>query len=73
MTEPRDSSADLLQVLVSLRESAIECDIVQIGVSTWAIHGVIPVDGEVLLAEFDTYEDAKSILEQVYTTPSETG
>jgi len=73
MTEPRDSSADLLQVLVSLRESAIECDIVQIGVSTWAIHGVIPVDGEVLLAEFDTYEDAKSILEQVYATPSETG
>ena len=37
-------------------------DIVVIGAHTFAIHGVIPVDGDVLLAEFDTYDQARLAL-----------
>jgi hypothetical protein len=31
----------------------------------WAIHGYIPVDGEVILAEFDHRETARAILAQL--------
>jgi hypothetical protein len=33
-------------------------DVLEIGRDTWAIHGVIPVDGEDLMAEFETYDEA---------------
>ena len=31
----------------------------------WAIHGYIPVDGEVILAEFDHRETARAVLAQL--------
>ena len=37
-------------------------DIFQVDVRTWAIHGSVPVDGEVILAEFDRPETARSVL-----------
>jgi len=40
-------------------------DIVKIDPHTWAIHGYIPVDGEVLLAEFDRPESARVALERL--------
>jgi hypothetical protein len=40
-------------------------DLFQIDTQTWAIHGYIPVDGEVILAEFDHPETAKTVLDQV--------
>jgi hypothetical protein len=40
-------------------------DVVQIDDQTWAIHGFIAVDGEVILAEFTTQDDARSALEQL--------
>ena len=66
MNDPRDETADLLLFMYDLRENGVECDIVQVSTSTWAIHGVIPVDGEVLLAEFESYEEAQNLLEQLY-------
>ena len=40
-------------------------DIVPIDDQTWAIHGSIAVDGQVILAEFITQDDARSALEQL--------
>ena len=45
-------------------------DIVKIDPHTWAIHGYIPVDGEVLLAEFDGPENARVALERLSAAES---
>ena len=37
-------------------------DIVQIGCCTWGIHGSFPVDGEVLVAEYSSFEEASAAL-----------
>src|SRR5262245_33134010 len=37
-------------------------DIVQIGDATWGIHGSFPVDGEVLVAEYPSFEEASAAL-----------
>jgi hypothetical protein len=39
-----------------------DCDVFPVDESTWAIHGPIPVDGEVILAEFASKEDAQVAL-----------
>ena len=56
-----------VQLLRDLEEeyASIEGDIVQVGDGAWAIHGVIPVDGDVLMAEFQTYDEARSVLDSV--------
>jgi hypothetical protein len=49
-----------------LEESTqIAGDIVQIDPHTWAIYGSIPVDGEVILAEFDRPESARLALDEL--------
>jgi hypothetical protein len=40
--------------------------VLDVGYGLWVIHGVIPVDGAVLMAEFDSYEDARHTLDQLY-------
>ena len=51
-----------------LEENAIVAgDIVAINAHTWAIHGSIPVDGEVIMAEFDRLADAQAALDQLNT------
>jgi len=42
-------------------------DIAEIGTHTWAIHGVIPVDGDVIMAEFSSYGEARVVLDQLST------
>jgi hypothetical protein len=37
-------------------------DLFQMDAEIWAIHGSIPVDGEVILAEFDQRETAATVL-----------
>ena len=41
-------------------------DIVQIDAQTWAIHGFIAVDGEVIMAEFNSRSDAEAAIEQLW-------
>jgi hypothetical protein len=50
-----------------LREENLEIagDVAAVGESSWVIHGIIPVDGEVIVAEFDSYELARSVLDTV--------
>ena len=45
--------------------AVIAGDVAEIGDGTWAIHGVIPVDGEVIMAEFTTYDQARTVLDQL--------
>ncbi len=40
-------------------------DLFQLDARMWAIHGYIPVDGEVILAEFDHQETARAVLAQL--------
>ena len=45
--------------------------LVPIGDETWAIYGSIPVDGEVIVAEFDSRADAESALERIAAAEQE--
>jgi hypothetical protein len=58
---------DELQFLRDLVEeyASIAGDVLQIGDNLWAIHGYIPVDCDVLMAEFDSYDQAANALEQL--------
>ena len=42
-----------------------DCNLVQVDAQTWAIHGSIAVDGEVILAEFTAGEAAEVALERL--------
>jgi hypothetical protein len=46
-------------------------DVAEIGTHTWAIHGVIPVGGDVIVAEFDTYSEARVVLDTISTNGQE--
>jgi hypothetical protein len=75
MNSPRDRDPDRqLQFLLELLEenALIDGDVLEISHDTWAIHGLVPVDGEILMAEFDTYDEARNVLDQVrrMTRPS---
>jgi hypothetical protein len=51
---------EILQV-----DARIAGDVVEINATTWGIHGVIAVDGDVLIVEFDRREDARIVLEEI--------
>jgi hypothetical protein len=56
-----------------IQGSWVDGDVFQVDDHTWAIHGVIPVDGEVILAEFDKPEDAQAVLESLAVTSRDEG
>jgi hypothetical protein len=62
---PADEQLQFLHDLVE-ENASISGDVLPVGNNLWAIHGYIPVDGEVLMAEFESYEQATSTLEQVF-------
>jgi hypothetical protein len=43
----------------------LDHDVFQMDAQVWAIHGYIPVDGEVILAEYDRRDTAKAVLAQL--------
>jgi hypothetical protein len=46
-------------------DASIDLDILKFGNDAWAIHGVFPYDGEVPMAVFDSYAEAKQALDEV--------
>jgi hypothetical protein len=62
--EPPDGRVEFLRELLD-EHAAIAGDVTEIAGNTWAIHGVIPVDGDVIIAEFDTYNQAKDVLDSL--------
>jgi hypothetical protein len=51
----------------------VSCELVPIDDHTWAIHGSIAVDGEVIVAEFDDRDDAEIAVEEIAAITSERG
>ena len=58
------SEVRALEQLVEERV-CIAGDVVEVSVGVWAIHGSIPVDGEVILAEFPLLAEARSVLDRL--------
>ena len=54
----------LLEAFVN-DQARVAGDVIEIGPHTWAIHGVIPVDGDVIMGEFDSLQDAHAVLEKL--------
>jgi hypothetical protein len=59
--EQDDEKILFVQQLIEDR-ATIAADIVEVDSHTWAIHGVIPVGGDVIMAEFETQDEAKAVL-----------
>jgi hypothetical protein len=51
--------------LLQMENLEIAGDVAGIRSDTWVIHGVIPYDGEVIVAEFETYAMARAVLDTV--------
>ena len=68
-SDDRDPDRQLQFLLELLDDNAsIDGDVLEISNDTWAIHGQIAVEGEILMAEFGTYEQAKNVLDRVRRT-----
>ena len=59
-----DHQLEFLEVLIE-ENASIAGDVLQVGTHLWAIHGFIPVDGDVLMAEFASYDQATNTLDQL--------
>jgi hypothetical protein len=64
MIQQPDRQLQFLQELAA-GHATIAGDVVEVDTRTWAIHGSIAVDGEVLMAEYDTRELAQRALQQL--------
>ena len=64
MNEPRELNPSDVRAVEDLIDEHVpfDCDVIPIDSHTWAIHGSIPVDGEVILGEFHTKEGADAAL-----------
>ena len=63
-----DRRVQFLQELVE-ENAWIQGSVLYVGYDIWAIHGIIAVDGDVLMAEFESYDQAQSALDEVLSTP----
>lgn len=74
MSTRQEVLAHQLQLLTYLVEqhSMIAGDVIQIAAHRWAIYGAIPVDGNVLVAEYDTVEEAQDVLGSLSPKPHRT-
>jgi hypothetical protein len=76
MNERHDDHSDgQLRIVQELMEenASIDGDVLEISKDTWAIHGVFPYDGEVPIAVFDTYDEARQVLDEVRDTARPVG
>lgn len=65
MPDQRGERSELLMDSILHQHPRLEQDVFQMDAHMWAIHGYIPVDGEVILAEFDQPETARDFLAQL--------
>jgi hypothetical protein len=59
-----DRQLEFLEELIE-EHATVAGDIIEIDSRTWAIHGVIAVDGDVIMAEYDSEEHARTALGQL--------
>ena len=63
MSDP-DAQLVFLEEMVE-EHATIAGDVIEIDAHTWAIHGSIAVDGEVIMAEYDSEERARFALDEL--------
>src|SRR2546430_2900742 len=64
--EQSNAHQQIIEYLIQV-QARVARDVVQIAPSTWAIHGPIAADGEVILAEFNTREGADAAIDQLWS------
>jgi hypothetical protein len=62
--EQRVETAAFFDALMNL-QARVAGDVIEIAEHTWAIHAVIPVDGDVIIGEFDSPQAGREVLEQL--------
>jgi hypothetical protein len=71
MDEPHDDQSDpqvpFIRKLVDENVSIVG-DPVEVRKDRWVVHGVLPYGGEVPMAVFDTYDEARHALDEVLGT-----
>jgi hypothetical protein len=65
MPNQRGERPEVVIDLILHHHPRLDHDVFQMDAQTWAICGYIPVDGEVILAEFDHSETARAALAQL--------
>jgi hypothetical protein len=65
MPYQRGERPEMLVDSILHQHPRLDHDLFQIDAQVWAILGYIPVDGEVILAEFDRRETAMALLAQL--------
>jgi hypothetical protein len=65
MPDQRDERHEMMIDLILHQRPRLDQDLFQMDAQIWAILGYIPVDGEVILAEFDHRETAIAVLAQL--------
>jgi hypothetical protein len=67
--KPREAKPmhDDLQTIEALIDEhvLVDCYLVPIDAQTWAIHGYIAVDGNVIVAEFDDLDEAEAAIARI--------
>jgi len=64
MTNEQDPQLVFLEELVE-EHASIAGDVVEIDTHTWAIHGQIAIDGDVIMAEYESEEHARFVLDEL--------
>ena len=64
-------TVEIVQALID-QHVRVARDIVPIDNDTWAIHGLIAVDGEVIMAEFTDMREAQAAVVRLFAAESET-
>jgi hypothetical protein len=64
MSELRPAADRVVRTLIE-EHIQVSCQLVPIDDHTWAIHGLIAVDGEVIVAEFDDRGEAEVAVEEI--------
>ena len=65
-----DPQLVFLEELVE-EHATVAGDVIEIDAHTWAIHGSIAVDGDVIMAEYDSEEHARIVLDELSSPPAE--
>ena len=69
-TSEHDPQLAFLQELIA-EHATVAGDVLEIDEHTWAIHGTIALDGDVIMAEYDTEAHAHIVLDELSSPPSE--
>jgi hypothetical protein len=69
--EQSNAHRQIIEYLIQVH-AHVARDVVQIAPTTWAIHGPIAVDGEVIMAAFESRDAADVAIDQLWSAEQRT-